>query len=88
LTDEYNAGNSAEAEDDSDMKAEYDFSNGIRGKFANFRFPILIHNSTLGYFHGRARATGLSMEELINEVLRNHVAATGYVAPVFPAERR
>jgi hypothetical protein len=74
-------------EDDPDMRVEYDFSNGIRGRFANSSFPVFIENRTLGYFHGRAIATGKSSEELINEVLRQHVAATGYVPPVF-AERR
>ncbi len=69
--------------DDPDMEPEYDFSNGVRGMFANAQFPILIHNSILGYFHGRAVATGRSSEELINEVLRQHVAAMGYVPPVF-----
>ena len=72
-----------EPEDDPDMKAEYDFSNGVRGKFAHVRLPVLVENSILGYFHQRAIATGIPGDELINEVLRQHVAATGYVAPVF-----
>jgi hypothetical protein len=81
MTDEYSEHEKAEGE------FEIDFSKGIRGKFAHCRFPIPIDNSTLGYFHCRAVATGISGEELINEVLRQHVAATGYVAPVF-AERK
>ena len=84
---EYNVSKGSESEDDPDMKAEYDFSKGVRGKFANARFPIFIDNWTLGYFHGRARITGITMEELINEALRHHVAATGYVAPVFSAKQ-
>ena len=72
---------------DPDMRVEYDFSDAIRGKFANARLPIYIENRTLGYFHGQAIATGKSSEDLINEVLRQHVSATGYVPPVF-AERR
>ncbi len=87
MTEEYNAKPEVESEDDPDMEPEYDFSNGIRGFFANAQFPILIHNSILGYFHGQAVATGKSSEELINDVLRKHVAEMGYVPPVF-AERR
>jgi hypothetical protein len=74
-------------ENDPDMRVEYDFSNAARGRFANARLPIYIENRTLGYFHGQAIATGKSSEDLINEVLRQHVSATGYVPPVF-AERR
>ncbi len=74
-------------DNDPDMRVEYDFSNAVRGKFANVRFPVFIDNRTLGYFHGRAISTGISIEELVNEALRRHVEATGYVAPVF-AERR
>jgi uncharacterized DUF497 family protein len=87
MTEEYHTKLEAASQDDPDMKPEYDFSKGIRGKFANSRFPIYIENRTLGYFHGQAIATGKSSEELINEVLRQHVAATGYVPPMF-AERR
>ena len=86
MTQEYQVETEIGSGDDPDMEAEYDFSNGIRGMFANARFPILIHNSILGYFHARAIATGRSSEELINEVLRQHIAAMGYIPPVF-AER-
>ncbi len=73
-------------EDESELEGKFDFSNPIRGKFANVRFPIFIDNSILGYFHVRARATGIRMEELVNEALRHHVNAAGYVPPVFPGE--
>lgn len=81
MTDDYGV------EDESELEGKFDFSNPIRGKFANVRFPIFIDNSILGYFHVRARATGIRMEELVNEALRHHVNAAGYVPPVFPAER-
>ncbi len=58
------------------------------GTVANVRFPIFIDNRTLGYFHGRAIATGIPGEELINEVLRQYVKAAGYVAPGFSTEPR
>jgi uncharacterized protein len=76
-----------EKEDDPDMKAEYDFSKGVRGRFAHWRLPVYVENSILGYFHQRSLATGIPGDELINEVLRQHVAATGYVAPVFSDSR-
>ena len=48
------------------------FSNGIRGAFADCRFPIFIDNAVLGHFHTRARTTGVDMTEAINDVLRRH----------------
>jgi uncharacterized DUF497 family protein len=82
MTDEYD-----EQYEKAEGEFELDFSKGVRGKFAHVRFPIFIDNSILGYFHGRAIASGIPGEELINEVLRQHVAATGYVAPVFTEGR-
>lgn len=82
--EEYNVNQKVDSGDDPDMKAEYDFSKGIRGMFANARLPVFIENSILGYFHQRAIASGIPGDELINEVLRQHVAAAGYVVPVFP----
>jgi uncharacterized protein len=52
---------------------DLDFSQGIRGAFANCRFPTFIDNAVLGHFHNRARATGVDMTEAINDVLRRHV---------------
>jgi hypothetical protein len=79
----YNVSQNIESEDDPDMEAEYDFSKGVRGMFANARFPVYVENSILGYFHRRAIASGIPGDELINQVLREHVAAAGYVPPVF-----
>ena len=45
------------------------FSNGIRGAFADCRFPIFIDNAVLGHFHTRARTTGVDMTEAINDAL-------------------
>jgi len=81
------AGDGPFMENDPDMRVEYDFSKAVRGKFANCRFQVFIDNSTLWYFHDRSLATGTPAEELINDVLRQHVAATGYVAPVFSESR-
>ncbi len=69
------------------MEPEYDFSNAVRGKFANARFPVFVHNSILGYFHERSIATGIPGDELINQVLRRYVEATGYVLPAWGEPR-
>jgi uncharacterized DUF497 family protein len=82
-SEEYNVTQDIEPEDDSDMEAEYDFSKGVRGKFAHWRLPVYVENSILGYFHDRSIATGIPGDTLINEVLRQHVAAAGYVPRVF-----
>ena len=74
-------------DDDPDMDAEYDFSKGVRGKFAHWRLPVYVENSILGYFHQRAIEMGIPGDTLINEVLRQHVAAAGYVPPVFKERR-
>jgi hypothetical protein len=87
MTEQYHVKPDVESEHDPDMEPEYDFSNGVRGKFANAQFPILIHNSILGYFHARAIATGKTSEDLIDEVLRQHVAAMGYVPPSLERRR-
>jgi uncharacterized DUF497 family protein len=64
---------------------ELDFSKGIRGAFANCRFPIFIDNAVLGHFHTRARTTGVDMTEAINDVLRRHVGLPSELPE--PAER-
>lgn len=58
---------------DGGMKAEYDFSKSVRGKFRFWRFPVHVDNEVLGHFHARARATGVSTEDAINEILRRHL---------------
>lgn len=52
---------------------ELDFSQAIRGAFANCRLPIFIDNAVLGHFHTRARTAGVDMTEAINDALRRHV---------------
>jgi uncharacterized protein len=58
---------------DDGMKAEYGFSNAVHGKFKHWRFPVHIDNEVLWHFHERARATGVSSDDAINEILRRHV---------------
>jgi uncharacterized DUF497 family protein len=73
MTDGYDVKAASETRGDDGMKAEYDFSKGIRGKFAHWRLPICIDNAVLGYFHTRSIKFGIDTTEAINEILRAHV---------------
>ncbi len=57
------------------MEAEYDLSKLVPADFdlRHWRLPVHVDNEVLWYFHERARATGVSSDEAINEVLRRHV---------------
>ncbi len=82
MTDEYGAkaipetkADTADEYYDDGMPAEYDFSKLVPANFdlRHWRFPVHIDNEVLWYFHTRARATGVSSDEAINEILRHHV---------------
>jgi uncharacterized protein len=77
MTEEDNAKATPEVKVDDDyddgMKAEYDFSKGIRGAFKHWRLPIHIDNEVLGYFHMREIKLGIDTTDAINEILRAHV---------------
>jgi uncharacterized DUF497 family protein len=88
VTDEYNVRPMVEIEatkidDDYDdgMKAEYDFSDGVRGVFRDCRLPLPIDNEVLGYFHTRSIKFGIDTTEAINEILRAHVGLPPRTAP-------
>jgi hypothetical protein len=88
MTDEYRAKTDAETkvdkiDDDYDdgMAAEYDFSNGVRWAFKDFRFSIPIDNEVLGFFHTRSIKLGIDTTEAINEILRAHVGLPPRTAP-------
>ena len=66
---------------DDGMKAEYDFSNGVRGALRDCRLPMPIDNEVLWHFHARARVTGIDSTEAINEILRAHVGLPPRTAP-------
>jgi len=87
MIDEYNAKRASDpsADDDYDdgMKAEYDFSNAVRGAFMHWRLPVHIDNEVLGYFHTRSVKLGINPTEAINEILRVHVGL-----PAKPTEPR
>ena len=59
------------------MKREYDFSRGERGKFyqpdAQFNIPIYLDEEVLAYLGERARAKGIEISQLINEILKRDI---------------
>lgn len=56
------------------MKAEYDFSQGERGKFyhpdAEFRFPVYLEPDVDEFLSKLADEQGVDVQELVNEWLR------------------
>jgi len=59
------------------MKAEYDFSKGERGKFyrpdAKFNIPIYLDKDILTYLAEKAKAKGVEVSQLINDILRKDI---------------
>lgn len=59
------------------MKAEYDFSKGERGKFyrpdAKFNVPIYLDKDILTYLTEKAKAKGVEVSQLINDILRKDI---------------
>lgn len=61
------------------MKAEYDFSNGKRGVLipttGKTRITIYLDNAIIESFRERAEAAGTGYQTMINDVLRQYLAA-------------
>lgn len=59
------------------MKREYDFSQGERGKFyrpdAIFNVPVYLDKEVLAYLSEKARAKGVEVSQLINDILRRDI---------------
>jgi len=59
------------------MKDEYDFSNATRGKFrrsdAAFDIPVYLDASVREYLTARAKAKGVEVNELVNELLKRGI---------------
>ncbi len=59
------------------MKAEDDFSKGERGKFfkpdAVMRLPIYLDADVQRYLADRAADKGVSLEEMVNGLLKRHI---------------
>ena len=60
--------------EDDEMRDEYDFSNGVRGKYYHpnpvVSFPVFLDPDILKHFSDIAEARGLETGELLNEMLR------------------
>jgi hypothetical protein len=60
------------------MKREYDFSSAERGKFhrpdAQLIPPIHLDPDVLAYLSERAKARGVSLNGLVNEILKRDIA--------------
>ncbi len=62
---------------DQDMKSEYDFSGGVRGKFhragAVLVPPVHLEPEVLAYLQSRAAARGTTLSALVNALLKKDI---------------
>ena len=62
---------------DDDMPDEIDFSGGVRGKFyrpgATFNVPVYLDTQVLKYLAERAKAKGIPLNELVNQLLKKDI---------------
>ncbi len=62
---------------DDDIPDEIDFSGGVRGKFyrpgAKFNLPVYLDTQVLEYLAERAKAKGVPLNELINQLLKKDI---------------
>ncbi|MBK8973303.1 MAG: hypothetical protein IPM37_18830 [Hahellaceae bacterium] len=60
------------------MRDEYDFSKGERGKFFNpnakKNLPLYLDPEVLSYFAERAKAKGVELNVLLNDLLKKDIA--------------
>jgi hypothetical protein len=59
------------------MRDEYDFSKGERGKFyrpdAQFNLPVDLEAEVLNYFTAKAKAKGVELNTLVNDLLKKDI---------------
>ncbi|MDZ7851993.1 MAG: hypothetical protein U5L98_04910 [Halomonas sp.] len=59
------------------MKEEYDFTGGERGKFfrenAKLNLPVYLDDEVQAYLQERARAKGVDVAQLVNEMLKQEI---------------
>ena len=59
------------------MKQEYDFSKGERGKFyrknAKLNLPVYLDEEVQRYLQERAKAKGMEVAQLVNDMLRQEI---------------
>lgn len=60
------------------MKKEYDFSNGVRGKFhrpgATLNLPVYLDADVFDYLAAKARMKGVEVNDMVNDLLRKDIA--------------
>ena len=60
------------------MREEYDFSKGERGKFytpnAKLNLPVYLDQEVLDYFSTKAKAKGVELNQLVNDLLKKDIA--------------
>ena len=60
------------------MKEEYDFSNAERGKFyrpdAQLNIPVYLDQDIENWFTEKAKAKGVDLQSLVNELLRKDIS--------------
>lgn len=60
------------------MKDEYDFSKGVRGQFfhpdARLNIPVYLDQDIETWFAERAKAKGINVQQLVNELLRKDIS--------------
>ena len=63
------------------MREEYDFSKGERGKFytpnAKLNLPVYLDQEVLDYFSAKARAKGVELNQLVNDLLKKTALIEG-----------
>jgi len=63
---------------DDEMKEEYDFSNGERGKFykpnARFHIPVYLDDIVMEALSEIAERKGRRVDDLLNEILKKELA--------------
>jgi hypothetical protein len=62
---------------DDDMPGEIDFSEGARGKFfkpgARISLPVYLDAEVQDYLAARAKARGIEIAQLVNELLKKDI---------------
>ena len=60
------------------MREEYDFSEGERGKFYNpdarINLPVYLDANVLDYFAAKAKAKGVELNTMVNDLLKKDIA--------------
>ena len=60
-----------------DMKKEYDFSQGERGKFfvkdAKFNLPVYLEDEVFTYIEGIAKKRKTDISTIVNQLLRSDI---------------